>query len=83
MVVTAIGQLIQFICYGARSRHYEVQTQLDSSRADLGYGVDAKQVSRCDSLSNEVGKMLNRNGHIVGLEVQGEIGTRQSLISDI
>jgi four helix bundle protein len=50
------GQLVQFLCM-ARGSNYEVQTQLEIADR-LQYGVDTKR-SVCQSLSVEVGKMLN------------------------
>ena len=50
------GQLLQFVCM-ARGSNYEVQTQLVIAER-LGYGTDERRVL-CQSLSVEVGKMLN------------------------
>lgn len=50
------GQLLQFICM-ARGSNYEVQTQLVIA-GRLGYGANEK-LTLCQSLSSEVGRMLN------------------------
>jgi four helix bundle protein len=50
------GQLLQFVCM-ARGSTYEVQTQLVIAER-LGYGTDERR-TLCQSLSVEVGKMLN------------------------
>ena len=50
------GQLLQFICM-ARGSNYEVQTQLVIAER-LGYGANEK-LTLCQSLSYEVGRMLN------------------------
>lgn len=50
------GQLLQFVCM-ARGSNYEVQTQLVIAER-LGYGAGERR-ALCQSLSVEVGKMLN------------------------
>lgn len=50
------SQLIQFLCH-ARGSNYELQTQLIIA-TNLGYGK-ASELTLCESLSEEVGKMLN------------------------